>query len=557
MSNSSEQIENKYKSNIWAISLVSFFMNLSASLITSSANNFLLSEMNVSLVFLGMVRGAAEGLGHAFKVTSGILSDILHNRRIFLIVGYGGMILLKPLFALTTFDFFGLTARKSLYASTHFIDRILNASRDSVRDAAVAESSENQKRGQAFGMRKFLSCLGSTTGGVLTFLIFLKFGVRRSIFQILFSTAVIPSTISVLILIFCFKDVFKETYKQEDKFHEEELINKYQTKYIMPKHNFLILFFSFLIPMLLTLIAIKIGVISKHIIDFRLIKPLTFGIPISLAIEVIFVQFFLSKFTIFLRDMFKKINIFLFTIAGIFMGRNLLYFHLNMTEVLISFIIIGSVLFLRLTFLSLYHRSQKKIEYYQKEIKSFNKILLVGFIMSFGKYSDVFVFKHMIDTLRVDPLYTPLIFSGFYLFFGIFSYILAKLSDKMKRRHVFYIAPVSLFFFNLMMTYLYHFSYTTQLIMCPIILAAYSIHMGSIECSFTSAITKIIKINAMKGTMLGLYNLFVSLGNSSAAYLISNVYPSIQTSYQIAMIPSILGFILLLMFSKVLDKDTF
>ena len=60
------------KTNIIAMSSVSFFMNFASGMIVSSCNNFLIGQLECSSVFLGIVRGGSEGLGNLVKVIFGM-----------------------------------------------------------------------------------------------------------------------------------------------------------------------------------------------------------------------------------------------------------------------------------------------------------------------------------------------------------------------------------------------------------------------------------------------------------------------------------------------------
>lgn len=588
--------------NIWVMSLVSFFMNLSASLISSSANTFLISQMGCSLVFLGIVRGGSESIGYLLRVAIGMLSDYLHNRKIFLIIGYGGMIVIKILFGITASGVLNQNCNQVLYAFTHSLDRFLNASRDSVRDATIAESSKVSNRGLAFGLRKLLACLGSVSGGLLAFF-FLRQNIDSTkIYTYLYFGSLLPCTIAILIIIFGIKDFFKEKYDKKIALSSQEMMienyispNPLPIVKIMPMLYVLVLFcivgffnnmilsrllfgyfqifygvmngllfglitrvikmpvhlysISFTSLVLYTLVSMKFSIV--------LISKLFLGVgALCLFLEIIAVQFFLLKIKKKLIDIFDGIYYICLTVLGFFIGHNFFYYMCSTViydyyNLIITTILISVIILFRSIFFALYDKAQHKIAAYQDKIKDYNKLLFAGFLVSLGKYSEVFIFKHIVDTFKMNSYYTPLVFALYYGLFGVSSFYLSKLTDYNRgNRGILFIflAPVSLIFFNIFMAS-FNF-YPKSILMTFIALFIYSIHIGSIECSFLSSISKIIKVDSLKGTMLGLFYLFVSLGNACASYLIATTYPSITFAYGIGVIPACLSAIYIVYYRK-------
>src|SRR5579862_2203840 len=87
---------------VWALGLVSLFMDLSSELIHALLPIYLVSTMGMSVVALGILEGAAEATAMIVKVFSGAISDWLGRRKGLLLVGYGLAALTKPLFPLAS-----------------------------------------------------------------------------------------------------------------------------------------------------------------------------------------------------------------------------------------------------------------------------------------------------------------------------------------------------------------------------------------------------------------------------------------------------------------------
>jgi hypothetical protein len=111
-----------------------------------------------------MIRALAEGIGYAGKCLSGYLSDLISNPRLFVLFGYGLVIVLK--FVLWVFNF-GLgsnTLRYYVFLSCNIMDRILNTWRDVPRDLMLQKNVDRQHLGANLLFRKSGSILGSISG---------------------------------------------------------------------------------------------------------------------------------------------------------------------------------------------------------------------------------------------------------------------------------------------------------------------------------------------------------------------------------------------------------
>src|SRR5574341_1311145 len=72
---------------IWALGLVSMFMDMSSELVHSLLTIFMATVLGVSMVTIGLVEGIAEATALITKGFSGVLSDYFRKRKFLLILG--------------------------------------------------------------------------------------------------------------------------------------------------------------------------------------------------------------------------------------------------------------------------------------------------------------------------------------------------------------------------------------------------------------------------------------------------------------------------------------
>jgi len=175
---------------VWALGLVSMFMDISSEMIHSLLPVFLVSGLGASMALVGLIEGTAEATAAVMKVFSGWLSDRLGKRKLLAGIGYGLGALSKPIFPLAITPFEVLGAR--------FADRIGKGMRGAPRDALVADVTPVGQRGAAFGLRQALDTLGAFLGPVIALgLMVALHGNMRAVF----AWAVIPAALAVICLI--------------------------------------------------------------------------------------------------------------------------------------------------------------------------------------------------------------------------------------------------------------------------------------------------------------------------------------------------------------------
>lgn len=176
---------------VWAIGLVSLFMDVSSEMIHSLLPVFLVGTLGASVALVGVIEGVAEASASITKLFSGWLSDRLGKRKLLAVIGYGLGAISKPFFPLAITPFEVLGAR--------FADRIGKGIRGAPRDALVADLTQPGTRGAAFGLRQALDTVGAALGPMVALgLMLLLAGDIRAVF----AWAVIPAVIAVLLMVF-------------------------------------------------------------------------------------------------------------------------------------------------------------------------------------------------------------------------------------------------------------------------------------------------------------------------------------------------------------------
>ena len=190
--------------NIWAVSLTSFFMDISSEMVINILPLFLSNVLGVKTNLIGLIEGVAEATASLLKMISGWLSDRLKTRKWLAVVGYGISALAKP--------FFYFASSWGAVAAIRWADRVGKGVRTAPRDALVADSIEEQQRGLAFGFHRAADTFGAVLGLVVAALV--VWLTQRtsglltvSTFRLIVLLSLVPALLAVLSLIIGAKDV--------------------------------------------------------------------------------------------------------------------------------------------------------------------------------------------------------------------------------------------------------------------------------------------------------------------------------------------------------------
>ena len=182
-------------SGIWALGLVSLFMDMSSELVHSLLPVFLVSVLGASTLELGLIEGVAEATAAISKFFSGALSDHLGRRKLLTVLGYGLAALTKPVFALAPTIGWVFAAR--------FVDRVGKGIRGAPRDALIGDLAPAELRGASYGLRQSLDTVGAFVGPLLAILLMFLFAddIRK-----VYGFAVLPAAVAVAILVLAVRE---------------------------------------------------------------------------------------------------------------------------------------------------------------------------------------------------------------------------------------------------------------------------------------------------------------------------------------------------------------
>jgi MFS family permease len=149
--------------NIFFLGLTSFFNDFSNEMILSAFPAFFTSVLKSGAASLGMVEGIADGAANLIKIYSGNLSDKIHKRRIFIFIGYGLSVAVRPFYM-----FMGSVAG---VLGLRVVDRIGKGVREAPRDVIISVSSSKWETGRSFGYHRAMDTAGGILGPLAAFLI--------------------------------------------------------------------------------------------------------------------------------------------------------------------------------------------------------------------------------------------------------------------------------------------------------------------------------------------------------------------------------------------------
>ena len=151
-----EKPQPRIPRNLIAVSLGSFFTDISSEMIINLLPLFLTNVLGAQTAVVGLIEGVAESTASLTRFVSGWLSDKLGKRKGLTVFGYSLSAVSKPLFLLANTWPIVLLLR--------FADRLGKGIRTAPRDALVADSVSAENRGFSFGLHRAADTAGATVG---------------------------------------------------------------------------------------------------------------------------------------------------------------------------------------------------------------------------------------------------------------------------------------------------------------------------------------------------------------------------------------------------------
>lgn len=181
---------------IWALSLSTFFLNLSSTIVFVSMPLFLRSYFGTSASQAGSLEGVAEGLSLLTRAGVGIASDFARRRKGFILLGYLVSFVARVLLAVGNVFSFMVIGR--------FLDKVGNGVQASPREAFISDVTPKEFLGKAYGLNKALGVIGSVLGSILLLIFFKYCSINL---RILFYISVALTGLSIVCLVLGVRDV--------------------------------------------------------------------------------------------------------------------------------------------------------------------------------------------------------------------------------------------------------------------------------------------------------------------------------------------------------------
>jgi MFS family permease len=267
----------RYKSltgNVLALSVVSLLNDTSSEIIYPLLPAFLAVTLGATPFAIGLIEGFAESVASLLKLFSGYLSDKFDKRKLPVFAGYSLATIVRPLLAFVT------SWQQVLFVRV--TDRVGKGIRVAPRDALLAASVPEEKRGLAFGFNRAFDHLGAVLGPVVAFILlyFLAGDSNNPTaedYRQVFLFASIPVVLGLFVIIF---------------FVHEENILKPETKAAAPELKLSLKEFDGNFKRFLVVIAIF--TLSNSTDAFLLLRAEQAGIPLTL-IPLLWMALHLSK----------------------------------------------------------------------------------------------------------------------------------------------------------------------------------------------------------------------------------------------------------------------
>ena len=199
--------------NVLVLGIVSLLTDSSSEMIYPIMP-FFLTAIGATGLLIGLIEGASETTASLIKVVSGWYSDRYKRRKPFITGGYGASSLVKPVFYLAMHPWQVLGLR--------VMERVGKGVRTAPRDALIADSTEPQYRGRAFGFHKAMDSTGAVIGPILIIPVLLAAStVTVGTYRLIFLLSAIPALLAVLVILLFVRDKEAEATGKVGQFFKE------------------------------------------------------------------------------------------------------------------------------------------------------------------------------------------------------------------------------------------------------------------------------------------------------------------------------------------------
>jgi MFS family permease len=179
--------------NVVILGFVSLLNDGASEMIYPLLPVFLTAVLGAGPAALGIIEGIAESTASFLKLTSGYLSDRVKRRKGWIVAGYSISNLIRPLIA--------VAVSWPQVLALRFSDRVGKGLRTSPRDAIIADSTQPEFRGMAYGFHRAMDNGGAIIGPLLaTGLLLVLHDTPQENLKTIFLLSFIPGLLAVLLL---------------------------------------------------------------------------------------------------------------------------------------------------------------------------------------------------------------------------------------------------------------------------------------------------------------------------------------------------------------------
>jgi len=254
--------------DVYLFGLVSFLTDISSEMIFSVFTLFLALIAGATAPVIGLMEGFADTSASLLEVFSGYISDRVRKRKPFVVLGYGLSTLAKIILP--------FAQRIPALFSFRVVERFGKGIRTAPRDTMIASLTEKGSRGKAFGIHRALDTSGAVIGPLLAYWMLSKYGQIASTFKNIFSIAIIPAILAVIVLAFIIKEkpsgVSRKRLNLTASF---KLFSAKYKRYLLSYGLFSLAYFSFAF---LLLRAYTLGFQVKDVILLYLVYNVVFAL---------------------------------------------------------------------------------------------------------------------------------------------------------------------------------------------------------------------------------------------------------------------------------------
>ena len=186
---------------VFTLGIVSFLTDVSSEMLIPIVPQFLSFVLGAPAIYIGLIEGIAESTASLLRVWAGYIADRTGRPKLLTMIGYGVSALSKPLFV--------AASSWSHVLGIRFADRFGKGVRSAPRDVLIADATEPECRGRAFGLHRAMDTAGATLGPLvallLVWLLVGRFapealGERRAVYTVVFLAATVPAVFGWLVL---------------------------------------------------------------------------------------------------------------------------------------------------------------------------------------------------------------------------------------------------------------------------------------------------------------------------------------------------------------------